>query len=225
MTSDSFMLSSWRARLIPHQQRQMRYDPLMLERFSKKYAGPLGKQVASYKKSHVYIDAWRSVNGQPFQRWVDGSLDFASDLSSSFPLACRLLNCFPEEWVLPPVVWLPAVNQMTQNVNRKIQDTERFWADRNHYSSCFVARLKDTWTASFTPFAETLLLQHVHGDLFFFDHAASSTHLISDETLPHLRIRDLPFDSWHSLETQSDLAAWCYIYPAPRYSFSKALDM
>ena len=192
-------------RLTDYQREIMKKDPVCIVDFAKKFVPPICKELNfSNSINNVYVDAWRSVNGRPFQRWFEPDVNLLS-------LTYQPVFGF-EHWLKAP---LPDINDI--HYVRYLDQVKLEWESRGFRPICFADEPNYIFEASLKRgTSQKVMLLPIKGDMLF-EIYNSNTTLGSKRKLTVNKEVDLPLGTMHSITTlpESENSVWCYLLKKP----------
>jgi len=192
--SDRISSDSWSAVL---------NDPSLLLQWSHKAVLSTVQQTG-FKPSQLHINAYRSVNGRPYQLWFKPSrADIVRNNCSSNPL---FDGC---DDLLEPII--EDFNTLEWLYQQQLFVDE--WVQQGYEAIIFGERKGVSFDASFETFSESLQLVLMYGKVVL--DVANSEHVplqpMIGERVP------IPWRTFHSVRAIGKTpAAWAYVWPWPR---------
>ena len=110
----------------PDQIRRLMYEPDMMEQYARRKAR-LMRHELGITRPQVFIDLWRSLNGSPYQRFVDVGVDLAHVGQTRF--------LHSRSWILPQLLEF-----RTPEWRVKIESELQRWAARGYTVFAFAGR-------------------------------------------------------------------------------------
>eukprot|EP01130_Rhizamoeba_saxonica_P012287 TRINITY_DN5161_c0_g2_i1.p1 TRINITY_DN5161_c0_g2~~TRINITY_DN5161_c0_g2_i1.p1 ORF type:complete len:581 (-),score=74.84 TRINITY_DN5161_c0_g2_i1:25-1647(-) len=180
-------------RLTDNQRLKTKFDPNLSIQFIDKYIVPLMEKGFQKKMNSITIDSWKSVNGRPYQRYINSSLNFYQEDIEHTDL---ILPTIPE---VNTIEWLKYLNEFKEDLANDQREV-LFFADTP--GNTFQAMLKQN-----TVFFGIVLLK-------------GEVEVDTSEPLqfkPEIgEYEELPWDFWHSIHTVGDEpSCWAYVFTYP----------
>jgi len=194
--------------LTDYVREQLKQDPLMIQDFSHSFAVPFSRSLGLSPNISVFVEAWRSLNGRPFQRWIDPNADLL--LHSVYPWQTSI------PWLLPR---LKDVNSM--EFLSSLPVIQREWERKGYELLFFSDSPGGTWEGFFQPFAHDLFLVSIKGEILLeLDGQPNKLLQIGKE-------ERIPFEQYHALTNQGKTSStWFYAWKKPaKIPFSRAILM
>jgi hypothetical protein len=199
-------------KLINGQRNRLMKDPLSILQAGKAYVNALLESRSIFAEN-VTVDAWRSLNGRPFQRWINPSknlLDFNYDATKGH-----------SSWLLQPIPeansreWLTEMRSVSDANIRKSLETV-FFADRPG----------GEFQANLAELALKATITCIKGNI----EVEVQTSERTDPEVNKMRAGDkinIAFNKWHTIRVIGEspaLYSYSYNYPA-KVSFPQAINM
>jgi hypothetical protein len=162
---------------------------------------PVAIQEKNIFPENVTVDCWRSLNGRPYQRWINNSVNLLEYNEKSYlPLILPQIRDFETE----------AFFQEMRTVRDK-------WLQRKYESVFFAERPGSLFQAKFHEFTFTLMLINVKGEIEV--EVTDPNNPVIEPDVEILKAGDrleIPFRAWHTIRVVGKKpACWAYLYSFP----------
>jgi len=193
-------------RLNNAQLDRLRRDPDLLKQFIEKFIKPYYR-ITDQEITSIIIDSWKSLNGRPYQRFINPSIDFLNENYSVLDGHSKwILPQIPEVNTLPWLQYLEAVRDQWADQRSEVM----FFADLPGYE--FQAKFRQV-----TVFLALVLLK---GEIILdIDKKPIRSPAIGEYV-------EIPWETWHTIKTIGNQpSCWVYLYSFPsskpfRYSIN-----
>jgi hypothetical protein len=163
---------------------------------------------------------------------------------ATLPLPVQMLSLIPSHSLLLKVFPVARVRNHLDYLEH-LQWVRSQWNARGYECQLFATQHGDQWEGFFRPFASSLEIMVLHGEVWIENATSSPSSPSSPSSSSSSVKRDgwvildatnrrgvsansavVQFNDWHYVHTRSDYAVWYYLYPLPvSMSFASALMM
>ena len=214
---NSHQVDNYPLRLIPHQRKQMRHDPDMIQQFAREYIAPVFvKKFRKYSPDilEIYVNSWRSLNDGPYQRWISPDLDILYSAKLSFPY-----------FIPSHSSWISSRDRGVEapGLARQIAQYKKMFNSQGFEFVCFCDHQNMEWSASFANFADEIAFVLVQGTVEL--EINGRTVSLNEKDSLNSRVIPLSPQTRHFVYTTSEYSLWGYYYKNARTSFHEGIMM
>ena len=202
-------------KIIPHQRKQIGIDPMMMKQFAQKYVKPISISKLHLSNSlKVFVNSWRSVNNQPFQRWVKSDINILD-----FEENCYFgIFCSHSHWINENILkeYQKELSQYSYDNIRK------YWNEMGYECILFVDGKDENLIFTIDEFADEILVFTVSGSIGYYNYITDGNMIMNSTSNS---IMQIPFNEQISIDTLSKFSLFGFAFKNSKFSFNSAIAM